>query len=97
MGRIKPAWYYERQKEEAEKREAYYRNRQAPPTGTTVKSRGASTDLFYRSLTQRLEAEPIIYRVGVTNDTLSRLTAAEAGLKNTLADGEIALRLRGTA
>jgi len=96
MGRMRPAWYYEKQAQEAKARQQYFLNRQPPAAGTTIEQRGQSTDLFYRSLTQRAGTEALIYRVSVLNSTLNLLTAAEAGLKPTLAAGEIALRLRGS-
>ena len=96
MGRIKPAWYYEKKAQEAEARANYYRTRTPPATGTTINSRGASTTLYYRSLLLKAGAEPLIFAVNVDNDTLANVSAAEAGLKTTLGAGEVSLRLRGS-
>lgn len=96
MGRMRPAWYYERQAQEAQARATYFQNRQPPPAGTTVEQRGASTDLFYRSLLQRSGTDSLIYKVSVLDSTLSRISAVQAGLKTTLGADEVALRLRGS-
>lgn len=96
MGRIRPAWYYQRQATEAQARATFLQNRTAPPAGTTIEQRGASTDLFYRSLLQRAGTDALIYKVSVLNSTLALVSAAQAGLMTTLASGEIALRVRGS-
>lgn len=96
MGRLKPAWYYQRQADAAERRADHFRNRTPPTTPTTIQSRGAATDLFYRSLNLRTGADPVIFRVSVFNDTLQRVNATNLGLMNTLSSSEIALRLRGS-
>jgi hypothetical protein len=95
MGRMRPAWYYERQAQEAEARAAYYRNRVPPAGDTTIQSRGASTDLFYRSLIQLDGTDHLVYKVSVPNATLTLLPAADAGLATT-AGSSTALRLRGS-
>lgn len=96
MGRIKKAWYYERQAAQATARENYFKNRQPPAEETTIRSRGAMTTAYYRSLIQLDGTDHLIYSVSVSDVTISQLTLAEAGLKATLADGEVALRLRGS-
>ncbi|UBF28326.1 hypothetical protein K9N68_10845 [Kovacikia minuta CCNUW1] len=96
MGRMKPAWYYERKATAATARAQYYANRQPPATGTAIQSRGAATDVFYRSLLQKFGTNPAVYRIAVDNDTLSKVTATEAGLKTTLASDEVPLRIRGS-
>lgn len=92
----KPAWFYERQAQEAQAREDYYRNN--PPTAPTgaVVQRGATTTLYYRSLTQSDGVNPLIYKVNVLDDLLAEVTAAELGLNTTLGVDEIGLRLRGS-
>jgi hypothetical protein len=95
MARMRPAWYYERQAQEAEARANYYRNRQPPAEDTTIQSRGASTDLLYRSLIQIQGADRLTYKVSVPNTTLSLLPAAEAGLA-AVDTNTAALRLRGS-
>lgn len=96
MGRLKPAHYYQKKATEAQARADYYRTRTAPPTGTTVNSRGAATPLYYRSMLLKAGTNPLIYSVSVDNDTLTGVSAAEAGLMTTLGAGEVALRLRGS-
>ena len=96
MGRIKPVWYYQRQARDAEARNNYFQNRTPPAEDATIQSRGAQTELFYRSLIQRSGTEHLIYSIQVPTQTLGQLTAAEAGLKATLEEDEVALRLRGS-
>ena len=96
MGRIKKAWYYERQAAQATARENYFKNRQPPAEETTIESRGAMTTAYYRSLIQLDGTDHLIYSVSVPSATVNLLTLAEAGLKATLGAGEVALRLRGS-
>lgn len=96
MSRRKPAWYYERQAKEATARENYYKNYTPPAEDTTIESRGAQTEVYYRSLIQLDGTDHLIYLTQVPAATLNLLTAAEAGLKTTLASGETASRLRGS-
>jgi len=96
MGRIKPSWYYERQAQLANAREAYYRDRTPPTTPTTIESRGASTSLFYRSLNMISGTDHLIYGVDVYDDTLARVGAGPLGLMTALGAGEVALRMRGS-
>lgn len=93
---IKKAWYYERQAAQATARENYFRNRTAPQEETAIESRGAQTELYYRSLIQIEGTDHLIYTVQVPNANLNLLGASEAGLKTTLASTETALRLRGS-
>ena len=96
MGRIKPAWYYQRQAQISQAREQFFANRTPPTTPTTIESRGAATDLFYRSLNMRNGTDPVIYRVSVYNSTLQRVTATQLGLMTALGGTDVALRLRGS-
>jgi hypothetical protein len=96
MGRIRPAWYYQRQAAEAQARETHFLNRTPPPAGTTVNQRGDTTQLFYRSLSLVDGTDPLIFRTDVRTATLGIVSAAQAGLKTTLANTEAALPLRGS-
>ena len=95
MGRMKKAWYYERQAQQATARDNYYRDR-VPPESSDIESRGASTDLYYRSLIQIEGTDHVIYTVSVPNTTLAKVTASEAGLMTALGTDDVALRLRGS-
>lgn len=95
MGRMKPAWYYQRQATISEARATYFANK-TPTAPGPIQERGAATDLYYRSLTLTDGTNPLIFRVSVLNDTLALMTAADLGLVETLGAGEIALRLRGS-
>lgn len=105
MGRVKPAWFYQRKATAAEARENYLRNNPpAPPTGP-INQRGASTDLYYRSLLLLDgNSAPLIFKVTAPNDALSLIGAtadvaggsAAVGLKETLDVGEAALPIRGS-
>lgn len=92
---LKPAWYYQRKATIAEARTNYFANR-GPTAPGPINERGASTDLFYRSLTLTDGTNPLIFRVQVLNDTLALVPATDLGLLETLGAGEIALRLRGS-
>lgn len=96
MARMRPAWYYERQAQEAQARSDYFRNRTPPAEDTTIETRGQSTDVYYRSLIQLSGTDPLIYATSVYNSTLALITATEAGLATTLGSGETASRLRGS-
>lgn len=96
MGRRKPAWFYERQAKEATARENYYKNFTPPAEDTTIKDRGSQTEVFYRSMIQISGTNHLIYVTQVPATTLSKVSAAEAGLKTTLESTETALRLRGS-
>ena len=96
MGRIKPAWYYQRKATAAQAREDYLEaNPPAPPDGT-IDQRGASTDLFYRSLTMTDGTNPLIFQVSVLEATLQLVDATQLGLLETLGVDEVALRMRGS-
>lgn len=96
MGRIRPAWYYTRQAQQATARQTYLTNRQPPAEGTTIDERGASTDLFYRSLNMREGTDHLTYKVSVLNTTLSLMSATDSGLVTNLPANTIALNMRGS-
>lgn len=96
MGRIRPAWYYERQAREANARQTFFANRQPPDEDTTIESRGASTNVFYRSLNLRNGTDHLIFATSVLSANLALLSAAEAGLTTTLSGTDVASRLRGS-
>lgn len=96
MGRIKPAWYYTKQAQQAQARANYYQNRQPPAEDTTINSRGAMTDLFYRSMILLEGTDHLIFRVSVPNTTLALLPAADAGLLTALPANSVAQRIRGS-
>lgn len=95
MGRMKPAWYYTRQAQEATARANYFANR-VPSADTTVNSRGASTTLYYRSMLLTDGTDPLIFSVNVLNSTLAAVPAAQAGLLTVLGAGDFALPMRGS-
>jgi hypothetical protein len=95
MGRIRPAWYYQRQAQEAQARQNYFANR-VPPQNATIESRGQSTELYYRSMILLEGTDHLIFKVSVSNDNLALLPAADAGLLTTLGAGETAQRIRGS-
>lgn len=88
--------YYQRKAQLAAARRQYLANRPARPAGTAVNSRGAATDVYYRSVTMVSGTEHLIYRTSVQNRTLALLSATDAGLKTTLAGTEVANRLKGS-
>lgn len=94
MGRIKPAWYYEKQATEAKAREEFYRNRK-PTDSTTVKKRSRRS-MFYRSLFLKNGTEASYLKVSVSEAALSLLSAANAGLLAELPEGKFAYPIRGT-
>lgn len=96
MGRMRQPWYYERQAAEAERRANYFRTRTPPTEDRTINSRGATTDLYYRSLIQMEGTDHLNYSVSVPNATLTLLPATDAGLLTTLPSGETSQRLRGS-
>lgn len=91
---MKPAWYYERQAQEAEARANYYRNR-VPQDNASVRSR-PTTVKYYRSLLVRQGTDPTIFKVSVNNAALALVTATQAGLLDALTATETALNLRGS-
>lgn len=92
---MKQPWYYQRQANIAEARNAYFANK-GPSTPGPIQERGASTGLYYRSLTLTDGTNPLIFSVQVPNDILALTPAAILGLKETLGVGEVALRIRGS-
>lgn len=91
----KPSWYYQRQAEQAQARENFFRNR-VPPESTTIESKGPQTTVFYRSLLLLNGTDHLIYRTSVDNTTLGLVTAAEAGLLTTLGTGDVAAPMKGS-
>ena len=77
MGRMRPSWYYRRQQEEAQRREDYRRTYGGPPQDTVLTPRGATVDLFYRSLFVRNGTDPQVFRVTVDAETVD--TGGESG------------------
>lgn len=96
MARMRPVYYYERQAAEAQRRADYFRNRTPPAEPQSITSRGDTTELYYRSLIQKAGTAHLIYAVNVRDTTLGLVTAAQAGLKTSLGNGETALRVRGS-
>lgn len=96
MARQRPSWYYSRQAADAQRREDYFRNRTPPTEDRNIESRGASTDLYYRSLIQIEGTEHLIYATAVRNSTLAIVTAAQAGLMTALPADAVANRLRNS-
>lgn len=95
MSGIRPSWYYERQATIANAREAYRRSN--PPTPpTTVRGRGPTTDVWYRSLALVDGTEHRVFKTAVDNDTLSIVTAANAGLATTAPVDTAIFPLRGS-
>lgn len=97
MGRMRQPWYYERQAAEAQRRADYFRNRTPPTEDRTIDTRGATTDLYYRSLIQKSGTDHLLYAVSVPNSTLTLLPAADAGLQTLAQIGTaVPQRLRGS-
>ncbi len=94
MGRMRPAWYYQRQADQAEARANYFRNRQPPPEGQAVQSRGPAVTAYYRSLLVKDGTEHRVFSTSVYQDTITRLPLADAGLLTTLPAGTSARPLR---
>lgn len=94
MGRMKPAWYYERQAQEATARANYYRNR-VPSVDTTVKSR-QTTSAFYRSLLNKNGTEHLFFKVAPANAAVGLISIAQAGLLTTLPVNTVAQNMRGS-
>lgn len=97
MGRMRQPWYYERQAAEAQRRSDYFRNRTPPTEDSTINTRGAATDLCYRSLIQKEGTDHLIYSVSVPNTTLALVPATDVGLLTPAQIGSaVALRMRGS-
>lgn len=92
----RPAWHYRRQAQRAEARETFLANYEGPPVDAAVQQRGPASPVFYRSMALVGGAEHQAYTTNVDDDTLTQVTAAEAGLLETLPTGESANRLRGS-
>jgi len=76
---MKPAWYYERQAAEAERRATYYRTR-VPAADTTVNPRGSTSTVYYRSLTKKVGSDHIKFNLNVLDSTLLLVKPDDAGL-----------------
>lgn len=96
MGRSRPAWYYQRQQQEAQAREAYRASYPGPAPGTTIESRGPATNVYYRSLLLSNGIDPLIFQTTVPNSTLSLLPVTDSGLLTSIAATEVAQRLKGS-
>jgi hypothetical protein len=96
MARRRPSYRLQRELNQAQARETFIRNYTGPAQGTTVQSRGPATELYYRSLSQKVGTDRIIYKVSVDNDTLTQVPAVDAGLLTTLTSSQRAERLRGS-
>jgi len=96
MGRVREAWYYERQRREAAAREAYRASYAGPPAGTTVESRGPSTTVYYRSLLLQSGTDPLIFQTSVSNATLSLFPVTDSGLLLSITATDVAQRLKGS-
>ena len=92
---MKPAWYYQRQAQEAQARAQYFANRQ-PSEDTTVTQRSPGRDVFYRSMLIINNSEPAIFRTSVAQDTLGLIPPATAGLLLQLPQNAVAFPLRGS-
>lgn len=68
---IRSSSYYERQAEEAKKRETFLRTRPPRPAGTTVSQRGATTEGLYRSMLIKQGTNPAIFSVDVLTLSLT--------------------------
>lgn len=77
MGKMKPAWYYARQAEEAEAREAYFRTRPAPTPPATVSQR-ATAIAYYRTLNIKRGNDSVIFPVQVDVAARTLIAAAPA-------------------
>jgi hypothetical protein len=89
MGRIRPAWYYQRQAQEAQARENYYTNRQYQANQGAVRQRPETVTRFYRSMTQFDGSEHKVFQVTLSQPSheaaggdsgLGLLTTAPTGL-----------------
>jgi hypothetical protein len=75
---IRSSSYYERQAEEAKKRETYMRNRPPRPVGATVTQKGGTTTTFYRSMLIKQGSSPAIFSVDVLTTSLDAVGGATA-------------------
>ncbi len=101
MGRMKPAWYYERQAAEATARANYFKNK-VPTVKDNVAERGATTQLYYRSLFKKLGTTHLMYVVNVLTSTLTKAPASYLGLltdteyTNLAPEAKISFPIRGS-
>lgn len=97
MGRIKPAWEYERLAAERKRREDYLKNKPRS-TNTAVQGRDEVTR-YYRSALLKDGTNHELYKIRVDNAALTLLGAGRTpalGLLTAVPEGEIAMRLRGS-
>ena len=92
----RPAWYYNRQAARAEARETYQRTYQGPPETAAITQRGPTTEVFYRSMSLRDGTDALNFTVSVLNETLTQITATEAGLLTVLTAGEVSRGIRNS-
>lgn len=101
---IRSSSYYERQAEEAKKRETFLRTLVPRPAGTTVVQRGATTTGLYRSMLIKQGSSPAIFELDVLTAALTAvggleacglLSAMPAATAGTTAQGT-PLRVRGS-
>lgn len=67
---IRSSSYYERQAEEAKKRETYFRTRPPKPEATTIVQKGATVTALYRSMLIRQDGKPAIFEATVLKQSL---------------------------
>lgn len=96
MGRMRPAWYLQRQTAEAVAREAYRAAYAGPAPNTTIESRGASTTVYYRSLLLQAGVDPLIFQTSVANSTLALLPVTDSGLLLTLGATDVSRPIRNS-
>ncbi len=92
---VRPSWYYERLATHANAREAY-RRRNPPRRRTTVRSRGAATTVYYRSLLFVDGTDSRLFSTSVDADTLAVVSATQAGLLTTAPANTAIFNLRGS-
>ena len=101
---IRSSSYYERQAEEAKKRETYFRTRPPKPAATAIVQKGATVSALYRSMLIKQDGKPAIFEVSMLQQSLEDAGGRDAcGLLAAMpaaATGESAqntpLRVRGS-
>jgi hypothetical protein len=101
---IRSSNYYERQAEEAKKRETYFRTRPPRPANSTVVQREPTVSVLYRSMLIKQDGDPAIFSVDVDSQALADVGGtAKCGLLAALPTPEAGstaqntpLRLRGS-
>jgi hypothetical protein len=97
MGRIRPAWEYEKLAGERKRREDYLKNK--PRSTNAVVQGRKEVSRFYRSALLKDGTNHELYKIRVDEAALTLLGAGRTpslGLLTTVPDGEIAMRLRGS-